>query len=149
MKKIFSESDIPDIAREIIEIIVERHNKDGATFVALQGDLGAGKTTLTQAMARVLGITENVISPTYVIIKKYPLPLVTDHSSLFTNLIHIDAYRIEDPDELTRLGWQELISDPRNLIILEWPERVEKLIPANAIKVFIEHSGKERSIDIK
>ena len=107
---------------------------EGATVLALHGNLGAGKTTLTQAIARSLGVTDTVRSPTFVILQTYPL-----HSeSRFTTLTHIDAYRIDDEEELRVLGWAELLTDPGRLIVIEWPERVLGLIPPSAIHVHIE-----------
>ena len=93
--------------------------ESSATVVGLYGDLGAGKTFFTQVIAKNLGLKEDVVSPTFVIEKKYILT-----NQKFANLIHIDAYRIEDSDELLSLRWREIISDPRNLILIEWPERV-------------------------
>ena len=97
------------------------------TVLALHGDLGAGKTTFVQTIARELGITETVTSPTFVIMKKYTL---LDQS--FRALIHIDAYRLKDSHELEILGWDELAAEPENIICIEWPERVESVIPETA-----------------
>jgi tRNA threonylcarbamoyladenosine biosynthesis protein TsaE len=101
-----------------------------ATVVALSGDLGAGKTAFTKAVALILGVGENVTSPTFVIEKIYGLT-----GQPFKHLIHIDAYRIEDARELLHLGWKEIIQDPGNLILIEWPERVSDVIPADAKKI--------------
>src|SRR3989338_172816 len=98
--------------------------KDGATVVALSGDLGAGKTAFAKALARAFGIEEDVTSPTYVIEKIY-IPT----KGLFSRLIHIDAYRLESEHDLEVLGWKELLQEPSNLIVLEWPEKVEGAIP--------------------
>ncbi len=143
MENVFTEKELPQIAKEILSVLKARTNV--ATVIALSGELGAGKTTLTQQIARQLGIKENVNSPTYVIMKKYKMPLST---SGFRFLIHIDAYRLESEQELEKLGWQEIIADPENLILIEWPERVKKLIPKDAIKILLEHTGKKRSINM-
>ena len=90
-----------------------------ATIIALSGDLGAGKTTFTQALARALGVTDEVVSPTFVIQKRYPL-----EGQVFKNLVHVDAYRLEDVEELRALGWDELTADAENIIVIEWPEHV-------------------------
>ena len=110
-----------------------------ATVVALSGDLGAGKTTFTQGIAKALGITETVSSPTFVIEKIYTL---TDQQ--FDRLIHIDAYRIKGVREMEVLGWEEMLSDPKNLVIIEWPEKIAELIPDTAIrlKFDIENEGR-------
>ena len=95
-----------------------------ATVVALQGDLGAGKTTLTQAIARTLGVTEVVTSPTFVVQKIYPI----SHER-WVQLVHIDAYRIEDLSELGPLRISELWLQPNLLVIIEWPERIFEALP--------------------
>ena len=101
-----------------------------ATVVALSGDLGAGKTTFVQTVAKHFGIEEQVSSPTFVIEKIYEIA----HGA-FARLIHIDAYRLKGAEELEALGWSEIVSDPANLILIEWPERVAELIPASAHRI--------------
>lgn len=113
-------------------------NSNGATVIGLRGDLGAGKTTFTQTCANLLGILENVTSPTFVILKKYKL----DGSVLgekFSFFIHIDAYRLKGGEELKAIGWQEIISDPKNLILIEWPEIVMDVMPTNALYIDFKH----------
>lgn len=105
-----------------------------ATVIALEGELGAGKTTFTQEVGKILGVTENMHSPTFVIEKIYPIDFKG-----FKNLIHIDAYRIEKESELLHLGWEELIKNPENLILIEWPENVPGLIPNDAKKIYFKH----------
>lgn len=102
-----------------------------ATVVGLYGDLGAGKTAFTKCVAGVLGIQEEITSPTFVIEKIYSL---TD--KVFEKLIHIDAYRLEKGEELARLGWNDLLSNPKNLILIEWPEKVKEVMPKNHTKLF-------------
>ncbi|MES2436424.1 MAG: tRNA (adenosine(37)-N6)-threonylcarbamoyltransferase complex ATPase subunit type 1 TsaE [Patescibacteria group bacterium] len=101
-----------------------------ATLVGLYGNLGAGKTTFTQSVAEALGVTETVTSPTFIIEKIYKL----DHAT-FDHLIHIDAYRLDREEELVNLGWKEIISNPKNLIFLEWPEKVSGILPTQIQKI--------------
>jgi len=108
-----------------------------ALVYALHGDLGAGKTTFTQGIAETLGITEPVVSPTFTIMKIYK----TQEKSVFSHLVHIDAYRLESAEELARLGWNTLVEDPKNCIVIEWPERVEKLIPDTALHITLSLSS--------
>lgn len=105
-----------------------------ATVIALQGELGAGKTHFTQLFGKVMGIEENMPSPTFVIMKSYDV----DWRG-FKKLIHIDAYRLEREEELLNLGWEELVNDPANIIFIEWPENVPGLIPEDAKKVILKH----------
>jgi tRNA threonylcarbamoyladenosine biosynthesis protein TsaE len=103
----------------------------GATLVTLSGELGAGKTAFTKAVAKALGIEEIVNSPTFVLEKIYKLP----KGQSFKNLIHIDAYRLESGSELAPLGFDEILKDERNLILLEWPEKVADALPTPDVKI--------------
>lgn len=115
--------------------------KDGATVVALSGDLGSGKTTFVQSTARLLGIKDRVTSPTFVIMKKFSIFPKGQQAAngagnfQFSNLYHIDAYRLKSGEELRKLGWNEMIADPKNLIFIEWPENVIDVIPKDATKI--------------
>lgn len=102
--------------------------RQGATLVTLSGELGAGKTAFTKAVARALGVEETVNSPTFVLEKIYVLP----NGQLFKRLIHIDAYRLEKGSDLGPIGFDELVQDADNLIFLEWPENVADALPAPA-----------------
>jgi len=117
-----------------------------ATLVALHGDLGSGKTTFTQAVAKLLGVTETVTSPTFVIEKIYKLSENKNNKNNFSHLIHIDAYRLESGSEMLSLGWKELISNPQNLIFLEWPEKIADILPENRVKLsfrFVDENTRE------
>ncbi|MDQ3089711.1 MAG: tRNA (adenosine(37)-N6)-threonylcarbamoyltransferase complex ATPase subunit type 1 TsaE [bacterium] len=120
--------------------------KERATVIALEGDLGAGKTAFSQAVGEILGVKETMQSPTYVIEKIYEINFKD-----FKHLIHIDAYRLEEDKELLHLGWEEIVSEPENLILIEWPERVSKIIPQDSIKInfeFIDETTREISTDL-
>ncbi len=141
MKKTFSKNQITEIAKELLASLEQN---ESATVVALSGDLGAGKTTLTQAIARELGVSENVISPTFVIMKRYAI-----QDARYDFLIHIDAYRLNSEAELEKLGWAELLADPKNLILIEWPERVLGIIPEHAHRISLSHKSEdEREMEI-
>lgn len=113
----------------------------GATIVTLSGDLGAGKTTFAQGIATALGITEQVTSPTFIIENIYAL-----EGRQWERFIHIDAYRLKGAHELEVLGWQEIVADPKNLIVLEWPEQVSGAIPERAVRLKFEIEGDARRI---
>ncbi len=106
---------------------------DRATVVGLYGNLGAGKTTFVQAVAKALGVNETLNSPTFLIMKSYPL-----RSQHFAFLIHIDAYRLKKSEELKNLGFTELLANPRNLIFVEWADRVSDILPKDHRKLFFE-----------
>lgn len=109
----------------------EKADREGATVWCLHGDLGAGKTTFTQGLARALGIEASITSPTFVIEKIYDLPT----EGKFDRLIHIDAYRLKSGDELQALGFDRLLADPKNLIAIEWPEQVASALPGNCLNI--------------
>lgn len=114
----------------------------GAAIIALTGELGAGKTTFTQALAQALGVTETVTSPTFVVMKRYPI-----QSERFYSLVHVDLYRVDDISELAPLRFTEEIQNPKNLIVVEWPERAPGVIPMTAIPIaFTVGEGNSRTI---
>jgi len=121
------------IAEAILKDVVEAHSSK-AVVLALSGELGAGKTSLTQNIARLLGVKNRVSSPTFVIMKRYPL-----FKKSFKYLFHLDAYRLKNEKELLSLGWKEIVGNKDNIVIIEWPERVSRAIPKNAYKVSITH----------
>lgn len=138
------EKDLEKVAGNLIKVINSKKLKD-AIVVALSGDLGSGKTTLTQTICKKFGIKNKIISPTFVIMKKYPIK-----NKKFKALIHIDAYRLNKKEEMIHLGWNEIMSDNQNIIIVEWPERIKELIPSNAIKIRLSHiDEKTRGVAIE
>jgi tRNA threonylcarbamoyladenosine biosynthesis protein TsaE len=104
-----------------------------ATVIAMSGDLGSGKTVFVQFCAKFFGIKETVNSPTFIIEKIYEIPRGLKFP--WKKMIHIDAYRLNRAAELIHLGWNEIYNNPENIIFLEWPERVEGLIPSDAVKL--------------
>jgi tRNA threonylcarbamoyladenosine biosynthesis protein TsaE len=114
---------------------------DEAIVIGLYGDLGAGKTAFTKGIAKALGVKGVVASPTFVIEKIYKTG-----SALFSHLVHIDAYRLENGSELLSLGWRDLAAYSGNLICIEWPEHVEDVLPAKLEKIhltFIDDTTRE------
>jgi len=120
-----------ETARFVSELVPK---EDEATLVTLSGDLGAGKTAFTKATALSLGVMETVNSPTFVLEKIYSLE---SKNSKFKRLIHIDAYRLVSGSDLAPLGFDELMQDSGNLILLEWPEKVADALPEPAVKISI------------
>ena len=117
----------------------------GATVVGLYGNLGAGKTAFVKAIAKSLGIKETVTSPTFVIEKIYELK-----GKKFSRLIHIDAYRLVSHLELEAIGFKEIKKDPKNLIMIEWPENVIEALPKKFHRIDMRFiNEKSRLIKIK
>ncbi len=113
--------------------------------IALEGELGAGKTTFTQAFAEALGITEKLKSPTFVLMKHYHLASVPGYDTLY----HLDCYRLRDYKDLEPLGVEDILKNPKNIILIEWAERVADILPRNYWLVHIDHIvEQERNITI-
>jgi tRNA threonylcarbamoyladenosine biosynthesis protein TsaE len=135
--------DTENIASIFLEKIAKNILEKHATVVFLSGELGAGKTTFTKSFAKVLGIKEKLNSPTFVIMKKYKIPLYKKNKEKnisFKNFFHIDAYRLKNEKDLLHLGWQEILEEKENLIFIEWGEIVFKIIPKKHYKIKIEHT---------
>jgi tRNA threonylcarbamoyladenosine biosynthesis protein TsaE len=135
---------LEDLAAEA-EALVGRLSPKGdkATLVTLSGELGAGKTSFTQALAKALGIEEHVTSPTFVLEKIYAL----SEGKSFARLAHIDAYRLKSGTELGPLGFDALMQDPATLIVLEWPEMVsDTLSPADVSIRLVVRDDESRTI---
>ena len=104
------------------------------TVVALIGDLGTGKTTLTKSIAKGLGVTETVTSPTFNIIREYKTGRIP--------LYHFDVYRIGDPDEMFELGYEEYFYGD-GICVVEWADIIEELLPEDAVIIRIERGADE------
>jgi len=158
MKKVSkSKKETIQIAKMFLQKNLKKlRSLQGALVVSLSGELGAGKTTFTQAVARYLGIKNKVNSPTFVIMKKYPIPKqarwrVGPIKNLeYKFLFHLDAYRLKNEKELLHLGWEEIINKKEHLVFIEWPENVLKIIPVNSKFIHISHTLKgHRSFKFK
>jgi len=116
-----------------------------AVVIGLIGDLGGGKTTFLQGFAKGLGTKEKILSPTFVIMKKFSI-----FNSPFSNFYHFDCYRIEKPKEILELGFKEIISNPKNIICIEWADRIRNMLPLNSLfLIFKMIDEKTRKIIIK
>ena len=104
------------------------------TVIALIGDLGTGKTTLTKSIARGLGVTETVTSPTFNIIREYKSGRIP--------LYHFDVYRIADPDEMFELGYEEYFYGD-GICVVEWADIIEELLPEDAVIIRIARGADE------
>ena len=113
----------------------------GGERIALNGELGAGKTSLARGLAAGLGIAPTKISsPTFTIIHEH-----SGRGGL--RFVHVDAYRLGEPEELEALGWDELSGDDRTVIAMEWPERAGRMFDAPTVTVTLEHALDETSTE--
>jgi len=143
MKKIITKSDKETM--KLGEKLAKRFR--GGETIALTGDLGAGKTTLIKGIAMGLGIKKNITSPTFVLMKLYK-PQTSSNSSI-KQLCHVDAYRINNGQELNDIGIMEYIDHPRTLTIVEWAEKVKEILPNDVIWVKMGYGKKENEREIE
>lgn len=100
-----------------------------ALVLALSGNLGGGKTTFIQGLAKGLGVKEKILSPTFVLMRRHK----TAKRGVF--FFHIDCYRMENPKEALTIGYKELLGDKNNILAIEWPEKIDRLIPSDALRI--------------
>lgn len=119
---------------------ISKHLSHG-DVLALIGDLGAGKTHLTQGIALALGRKDTVTSPTFALVNEY-----TDCSP---ELIHFDWYRMDEAEELLAIGWEDYLERDA-ILVIEWPDRFPEMLPPGTHCIHIEHidGGRRLSYDI-
>lgn len=153
------------IAKKLAKHLLKESHFKYALLLALSGNLGSGKTTFVQGFLIALGVRGALTSPTFVLIKKYKISKTKfqinsknqelnnqNHQPETKNYkfaYHVDAYRIKKPAELLHLGLKEILADPQNIVLIEWAEKIKKLLPKNAIWMRFEHVGKENQRIIK
>lgn len=109
-------------------------NAKPGTVIALTGDLGAGKTTLTKSIAKGLGIEDVITSPTFTIVKEYETGRLP--------LYHFDVYRIGDIDEMYELGYEEYFFG-QGVCVVEWADLIDEIMPEDTLRINIEYGEKE------
>lgn len=133
--KIDSVNDLPEAADAILEAL------NGRSIVAFWGEMGAGKTTLIRALCDRLGVTDTVTSPTFALVNEY-------HTETGEPIYHFDFYRINRIEEVFDFGYEEYFYSG-NLCLIEWPEKIEGLLPEETLSVRIRITGDEsRTIEI-
>lgn len=129
-------SDIEKAAGKILQ------QTKGKKILAFFGELGSGKTTIIKAICQLLNAENSVTSPTFSLVNEYLLP---NRNKIF----HIDFYRINDIEEIYDFGYEEYLYSP-HICLIEWPEKIESLLPENTAKIYIQVVSKnERIIKIK
>jgi len=134
-------SDSPVKTKRLGMLLAEEVLKDRSSdsvVIALRGNLGAGKTTFIQGLARGLGLKHKITSPTFVIFRHYRFK---DKSG--GHLFHVDAYRIKNISELRPLNFREILSVPKSVVIIEWPENIKKALPKKTHWLKFRHGRKE------
>ena len=166
MKKITTNSakETREVAAKFAWQILRHKPGKNSVVLGLKGDLGAGKTTFLQGFARGLGIKEKILSPTFIIMKTFQIPAIKTknhpyqkiRSSVFSGrgkfkcFYHFDCYRLNNPEEILDLGFKEIISNPENIVAIEWPEKISTILPRNIISIQLEHGAEnQRTLTIK
>ncbi len=122
-----------DLAHKVIKSKPQKH----ARVFALEGELGAGKTTFIQGFAKALKIKQKITSPTFVLMRHYKLG-----AGNWKLLVHIDAFRLKDWRDLVSLGIKDIFAGPENIILIEWAERVRSILPQKLTRIHIDHLDK-------
>jgi len=126
------------LAAEMVDQLI------AARVILLHGDLGAGKTTFVQGVAKALGVTRPVKSPTYTLVNVHQV-----NHAVIANLVHVDLYRIArvDANEMRQIGLDELLADPKNLVMIEWPERLDT--PLSGLDLYLSQDGDTHVLETK
>jgi len=123
-----------NFAKEILKLPLGKN----AVVLGLKGNLGGGKTTFLQGFAKGFGVRGKILSPTFVVMKR------------FENFYHIDCYRLKGEKDMAELGFKEIISDPKNIVAIEWPEKIKKILPKSTIYVEFKFADKNiREVSFK
>lgn len=144
LSKLVTEKELASLAKAVSADVKPKVSR--AALVFLSGNLGSGKTTFTQKAAKHLGVTEKVLSPTFVFMHEHKIR----KPSPFKKLIHVDAYRIETKRDFEAIGLRQYIKNPENLIMIEWAEKITQWLPKpNLVLHFMHHSPKKRRVTVK
>lgn len=124
-----------EIGKRYGHLLMRRKGRPGPVILCLYGDLGSGKTTFTQGFAQGLGITTRLLSPTFIIVRRYEIP------STEKFLYHIDLYRLKNADEMEELGLTEIFTDPTAVVVIEWADRLGDTMPGRREDIHFEVLG--------
>lgn len=128
-----------------------KRGSNNPRIICLYGELGSGKTTFTKGFARGLGIKQRILSPTFIIIRRYQ---ITNYQLPITNFYHLDLYRIQSLSDAKSLGLEEILSDTHNIVLIEWPKVIREILSKKRTEIYFRYlkenkqsfSSNERSI---
>ena len=146
-----SPSETKKLAEALAKGILKQETKSKkAIVIGLTGELGSGKTTFLHGFAKGLGIKQKILSPTFIIMRKFEIRNSKSETNSkfqipkFKTFYHIDCYRIEKPKEILDLGFKEIISNPRNIVAVEWADRIRKILPKDTRRLRFEFLDKNK-----
>jgi len=138
-----SEKETKEIGKKLAQEILEGKKPK---VIALIGELGSGKTTFIKGFASGLKIKRKIISPSFLIFREYPFFYRKKKYKFY----HWDLYRVNSKKEILNLGFKEIISDPKNIVAIEWADKIKGILPKNSLKIYFSFKNlKEREIKIK
>lgn len=160
MYKINSLKEMKKFAGWMADKIKKAPNDKGALVLALSGDLGSGKTTFAQYFLRALGVRGKITSPTFVLMKNYKLETANyseqnaqyiGRTARYKKAYHLDCYRLHKSSDIKAFDLKDVLNVSQNIILIEWPERIKKVLPMDAVWLSFEHGEKpnQRIIRIK
>jgi len=144
MKKTYftkNQKETISLGKEIAKNLIKKKKRKKALILALIGDLGGGKTTFLKGFAKGIGIKEKILSPSFILIRKFEIPKQTLN---FKNFYHIDCYRIEKPKEILALDFKKIIDNPQNIVAIEWADKIRKILPKKILVLKFEVLGKTK-----
>lgn len=131
-----SSQETKELAKEILKDL-------SSNLICLYGPLGSGKTTFVQGLARALGIKKRIISPTFILLREYDIKSLK-FKIKNSKLIHLDCYRINSEEDIKSIDLSELWSDNKNLVVIEWAEKLKRILPKQRIDIKFEHVSKNK-----
>ncbi len=119
--------------------------RETATVIGFVGELGSGKTTFVQGFAKKLCVKERLSSPTFLIFRSYRIPIsrFATVTRRFTRLYHVDLYRLHSAKDLAPLGFREILKNPENIVLIEWADKIKKILPKSTRWVILHHGVRE------
>ncbi len=137
-----SAQETQELGEKIANQLTIKHQMDGqGQTLSLSGELGSGKTTFIQGLAKGLGIKERILSPTFIMMREYT---VHRAKSKEQSLYHIDLYRVGNEKDVEGLGLEEIWSDPQNIVAIEWAEKIKKILPKKRIDIHFEYLKEDK-----
>jgi tRNA threonylcarbamoyladenosine biosynthesis protein TsaE len=131
-----SSQETQNLAKKLLNRLAKRN------VVALYGELGSGKTTFVQGLAKALGVKSNVQSPTFTLVREHTIEARSKkQEARWKHLVHVDCYRIDTPKDLKGASLQEYWEDKANLVVIEWAERVKDILPKDRVEICFEQTG--------
>ena len=154
MYQIDSLKEMKEFAFWMADKLMKAPKREKALALALSGELGSGKTTFTQYFLRALGVKGKITSPSFTLMKNYELPVrrslgAGGRIKNYEKAYHVDCYRIKKHGDFKVFNLKDIFNVSQNVVLIEWPERINKVLPKNTIWLKFEHGEKSNQRIIK